>query len=297
MANQRLAMKYIVFAILMFFSSATAQGRDTWAAPWDAYFLPLGSTPTTGSCAINTSFHIANYLSYHTGTWGSINTDLEVWTLRLGVSTSSSIGEFSAAIPLHLAWGGILDPVLNVVHKWLGVGFSPEPALSEIRYDLASGESKIVNGTRFGIGDASVSWAYNFEPIWVRTTLGIPTGDASRYFGSGGWRIQLALGLEQKLFGVQIGVLVPLGIQTAIEVFKPQTSLQMRVWWQLPYNLPILLELHASTSPVQIGGQFAATVIAIRFVWQTSLGQFSFSEDLMPTLPDVVFAWDGRFGC
>ncbi|MEY4529651.1 MAG: hypothetical protein RLZZ156_372 [Deinococcota bacterium] len=290
-------MKYLVLLLVLLFSSASAQTRDTWAAPWDGYILPIGTAPIVGGCAIDAGFRIANYLSYNSGSWGEINTDVEVWTAKIGIRASSPIGEFSAAIPIYLAWGGILDPVLNVIHRWLGVGFSPEPPLSEIRYSLASGENKVVSGTRFGIGDALLSWAYNLEPFWVRTTLGIPTGDANQFFGSGGWRIQLSAGFEQKLFGVQIGVLVPFGVQTALEVFKPQTSLQMRLWWQLPYQLPVLLELHASTSPVKIGGQFAATVVAIRVVWQTSAGQFSFVEDISPTLPDVVLAWDKQFVC
>ncbi len=290
-------MKFLVW--LLFFvllSSAKAQGRDAWAAPWDAYFLPLGTAPMAGSCRLETSFRIANYLSYDQGSWGSLNTDLEVWTVRLGVRFSSPIGEFSAAVPLHLAWGGILDPALNTLHRWLNVGVSPEPPLSEIRYSLASGEARVVRGTRFGVGDALLSWAYRLEPVWLRLSLGIPTGDAAQFFGSGGWRLQFSAGLERRLYGVQLGFLIPLGQQSAIEVFKPQVSMQLKIWWQIPV-VPVLLELHASTSPVQIGGQFAATVIAVRFIWQTQIGQLAFVEDISPTLPDVVLAWDGQLGC
>ncbi len=286
----------MILVLFFVFPCASAQSREAWAAPWDAYFLPLGTAPLSSGCAIEPSFRMVNYLSYNTGAWGEINTDVEIWTLRLGVRYATEIGEFSVSIPVHLAWGGILDVPLNAFHRLIGVGSSPEPALSEIRYFLATGERKTVSGTRFGIGDAMVSWAYNLEPFWTRLTVGIPTGDASQFFGAGGWRVQISAGIEQRLFGIGLGVLVPLGKIEALEVFKPQISLQIRAWWQIP-SVPVQLELHATTSPVQIGGQFAATVIAIRFVWQTNAGQFSFSEDFMPTLPDVVLAWDGRFTC
>lgn len=288
----------LCYLILIFWlgSSALAQARDTWAAPWDAYFLPLG-LPPANHCGIDASFRIANYLSFNKGAWGSINTDVEVWTVQLGVVVPSRVGEFSLSVPFSLVWGGILDVPLNAFHRFLGVPTSPEPPLSEIRYSPAMGEARVISGTRYGIGDARLAWAYSLEPFWLRLSLGVPLGDASQLLGAGGWRVLLSAGFEQPLYGVRIGMLVPLGRVAILEQFKPLVSLQVRLWWQLPLALPVLLELHLTTSPVQLGGQFAATQVALRFVWQTSAGSLTFAEDITPTLPDVVLAWEQRFSC
>jgi hypothetical protein len=286
--------RFLVVWLMCLGSSSLAQ-RETWGALWDGYYLPLGNTPTSG-CALDASFRIANYLSYNEGAWGRINTDLEVWTVRLGIAQTSPIGEWSASVPLSLAWGGLLDPPLNAFHRLLGVGTSPEPPLSEIRYELLSGEAKTVSGTRFGIGDLALAWAYSLEPFWVRLTLGVPLGDSSRFFGAGGWRVQVSAGLEQARYGALVALLVPLGQVALLEPFGALVSFQARAWWQ-PFELPVRAELHLTTSPVQVGGQFAATVLAIRVVWQTSAGTWTFGEDITPTLPDVVLSWEQRFGC
>jgi hypothetical protein len=285
---------WVVVCLVWFVPSSLAQ-RQTWSAIWDAYFLPLGSPPTS-TCVIDASFRIANYLSYNEGTWGRINTDLEVWTVRLGIAHNSPIGEWSASVPFSLAWAGILDPPLNAFHRLLGVGVSPEPPLSEIRYELTDGAAKIVSGTRFGIGDLSLGWAYDFQPLWVRLHLGVPLGDSSRFFGAGGWRLQLSGGLEQDRYGARLAVLVPLGGVALLEPFGALVSLQALAWWQ-PFELPVRLELHLTSSPVQLGGQFAATQLALRVIWQTSAGSFTFGEDITPTLPDLVLSWEQRFGC
>jgi hypothetical protein len=286
--------RFFVVLLLWFGSSSLAQ-RETWGAIWDAYFLPFGNTPTNG-CALDASFRIANYLSYNEGTWGRINTDLEVWTVRFGIAHTSQIGEWSASVPLSLAWGGLLDPPLNAFHRLLGVGTSPEPPLSEIRYELTSGEAKTVSGTRLGIGDVALAWAYSLEPFWVRVTLGVPIGDSSRFFGAGGWRAQVSVGLEQARYGALVVVLVPLGRVALLEPFGALVSVQARAWWQ-PLELPVRAELHLTTSPVRVGGQFADTMLALRIVWQTSAGAWTFGEDITPTLPDVVLSWEQRFGC
>ncbi|MFN3267606.1 MAG: hypothetical protein ACK41E_12305 [Deinococcales bacterium] len=286
-----------IFALALLFlcgSSSLAQ-RQTWAAPWDAYFLPLGYQPSSG-CVVDASFRIANYLSFDEGTWGSINTDLEVWTLRLGIAQRTQIGEWSASLPLSLAWGGILDPPLNAFHRLLGVGVSPEPPLSEIRYNLTGGSARTVSGTRFGVGDLSLAWAYPLEPFWVRVTLGIPLGDSNRFLGAGGWRVQFSAGLEQARYGGLFALLVPLGRVELFEPFGALPSVQAQAWVQ-PFYIPVRLELHLNTSPVRVGGQFASTTLALRVVWQTSAGAWTFGEDITPTLPDIVLGWEGRFGC
>jgi hypothetical protein len=285
---------WVIVCLLWFAPSSLAQ-RETWGAIWDAYFLPLGTTPTN-SCAIDASFRIANYLSYNEGTWGRINTDLEVWTLRLGIAHTSPIGEWSASVPFSLAWAGLLDPALNAFHRLLGVGVSPEPPLSEIRYELSGGAARIVSGTRFGIGDLVLGWAYHLEPFWLRLSLGLPLGDSSRFFGAGGFRLQLSGGLEQDRYGALLALLVPLGGVALLEPFGARISLQARAWWQ-PFELPVRLELHLSTSPVQLGGQFADTMLALRIIWQTGIGSLTFGEDITPTLPDLVLSWEQRFGC
>jgi hypothetical protein len=285
-----------VLVYLLWLAPVGQAQRQTWSAIWDAYFLPLGTTPTS-ACAIDASFRIANYLSYNEGTWGSINTDLEIWTVRLGIAHNSPIGEWSASVPVSLAWAGILDPPLNAFHRLLGVGVSPEPPLSEIRYELNGGAAKIVSGTRLGIGDLNLGWAYNFQPVWVRLNLGVPLGDPSRFFGAGGWRLQLSGGLEQERYGARLALLVPLGRVALLEPFAAQVSLQALAWWQPFELLPVRLELHLSTSPVQLGGQFAATQLALRVIWQTGAGSFTFGEDITPTLPDLVLSWEQRFAC
>ncbi len=292
------AMPYLlILCCCLFLSTANAQSRSAWSAIWDPYLLPIGTAPITTGCSLDTGFRIANYLSYNQGTWGNINTDLETWQLRVGASIATDYGEFSASIPLTLAWTGILDPVLNLVHRVLNVGVSPEPALDEIRYTInAGGNTRSISGTRFGIGDANLSWAYTLEPVWTRITLGIPTGDSTRWLGAGGWRIQFAIALEQPLYSLAFAVLIPLSKIAILEDFQQQISLQALLRWQLPWELPGSLEFLASTSPAQIGGQFAALTIAIRILWQNdSIGTISFNEDFMPTLPDVVLAWDKRF--
>jgi hypothetical protein len=288
-------VRRLFVVLLLFLGSSSLAQRETWGAIWDAYFLPFGSTPTSG-CALDASFRIANYLSYNEGTWGRINTDLEVWTVRLGIAHNTEIGELSASVPLSLAWGGLLDPPLNAFHRLLGVGTSPEPPLSEIRYELFTGETKTVSGTRLGIGDLALAWAYPVSPLWLRLALGVPIGDPSRFFGAGGWRAQLSLGLEQARYGALVALLVPLGRVEVLAPFGALVSFQARAWWQ-PLELPVRAELHLTTSPVQVGGQFANTVVAIRVVWQTNAGLWTFGEDISPTLPDVVFSWEQRFGC
>lgn len=288
-------VRIFALVLLLCFGSSSLAQRQTWAALWDAYFLPLGYTPTSG-CALDASFRIANYLSFNQGAWGSINTDLEVWTLRLGIAQNTPVGEWSASLPLSLAWGGVLDPPLNAFHRLLGVGVSPEPPLSEIRYSITGGEAKIVSGTRFGLGDLSLAWAYPLEPFWVRVALGVPLGDSSRFLGAGGWRVQFSAGLEQARYGGLVAVLVPLGRVDLLEPFGALVSVQAQAWVQ-PFELPVRLELHLSTSPAQIGGQFAGTALALRVVWQTGAGLWTFGEDITPTLPDLVLSWEGRFGC
>ncbi|MCL6647169.1 MAG: acylphosphatase [Chloroflexi bacterium] len=76
-------------------------------------------------------------------------------------------------------------------------------------------------------------------------------------------------------------------------VFRLATSLGLRGWTGLPWDLPGRLELQATTSPLQIGGEFAAVIVALRYV----PGKFSFSEDVTPALPDVALTWQEEWGC
>ena len=295
-------MKYFYLSsmiVLLLCSNAFAQEnpaqenpsvQNSWDAIFDPYMLPYGSRPISSGCGVDADFRIVNYLSYESGDWGSINTDLERWQLTAKFKAATPYGEFGIQIPFQVLWTGILDPPLNLLHGILGVGQSPVPALSEIRISLPGQADRGVFSPVAGFGDPILSWGNNWEyGIWTRVALGIPLGDSQNFLGGGAWRIGFTVGYDATWGGIAIHVIIPLTDAPQLAGLGLRTSLGARVWARLPWNLPGKLEMVLQSSPVSVGGQFANLMWTLHIIiGEFGNTQFHFVEDITATLPDVV---------
>jgi hypothetical protein len=292
-----MARLQIVLALLCiaFSSSALAQSRAVYPALYDPYMIPSERVPASG-CGVLAGFRIVNYLNYAEGPWGNINTDLEIWQWRIGASAETSLGEWSIEVPFEVSFGGILDTVLNPYHDLLGLPSSPTPPLSEIVINLNGQPSRGVTTPSFGFRDPILSWGMRFDDgFWARVSTAIPIGDWKNFHGAGGLRIALAGGLERDWFGVSATLTVPLTYIPIFEGLGNVPTIGATGWIVMPWNLPGRLELQLGSSPVTLGERFTNFTVALRIVVVSSVGAFSFNEDLTAPLPDVVFSWDSRF--
>jgi hypothetical protein len=281
-----------IAVLLSLWSWALAQ--EGWNPLWGVYLLPI-KVPAPRGCTVELEGSILNYLSYAKGDWGEIENDAEELRISAGVYASTEWGQFGIGVPLRLYWGGFLDYALNPYHAWLGLPTSPAgPPRTIIAVTDAADNSRRIISPQLGLGDPVLSWSLGGpEGWWGRASLGVPLGDPGRFMGSGGWRGSLTVGLQQPDWGGALHTLVPFGSQALFAGLGQQPTLGAWLWSRLPWELPGRLELQASTSPVALGGSFARTLVALRYVW----GGFSLAEDITPALPDVVIGYAGWFGC
>ncbi len=279
------------------FAQENPSVQNSWDAIFDPYMLPYGTRPIASGCAVDADFRIVNYLSYESGDWGEINTDIERWQLTAKFKAATPYGEFSILVPFQILWAGILDTPLNFIHGILGVGQSPVPALSEIRISLAGQPSRGIFAPVAGFGDPILSWGANWDyGIWTRASLAIPLADATNFLGGGAWRIGLTVGYDAAWGGIAIHAIIPLSSAPQLAGLGLRASIGARVWTRLPWNLPGKLEMVLQTSPVAIGGKFANLMWTFHIIiGEFGNTQFSFVEDITATLPDVVLGVNSSF--
>jgi hypothetical protein len=279
--------------LLLLWLVPLAQAQEGWNPLWGVYLPPLRVSAPAG-CTLELEGTISNHLSYSAGTWGEIETDVEEIRLVAGLYRSSEWGQFGLHLPFRLYYGGFLDYLLNPYHAWLGLPTSPAGMpRSLIAVSDPSGGIRQVNRPQFGLGDPVLSWSLGVEGLWGSASLALPLGDPGRFMGAGGWRAAVVLGLQEPHWGTALQLVVPLGPQPIFSGLGARPTLGAWLWSRLPWGLPGRLELQGSTSPIVVGGRFAATLIILRY----TLGGFSIAEDLTPALPDVVLGYRGWWEC
>ena len=285
-------MRVFVVLVLMLAGSGLAQ-REIWNPISGSYLPPVGEKPVS-SCQIRLGAALSNYLSLDSGSWGEIGIDLEELRLTPGLYKGTPWGEFGVQVPLKLYYGGFLDYALNVIHSALNQPTSPLPPRTLLYLRDAAGDQRGIYTSAAGFGDPVLSWGgLASDGVWGRISLALPLGDPNRFLGSSGFRFAIGMGWENDFWGFTGQLVVPLGQQPVFGDFGTRPSVGARVWSRLPWSLPGKLELQASTSPMVVGGRFASTTIALRYVWN----EFFFSEDLTSALPDVVFAAEPGWPC
>jgi hypothetical protein len=285
----------LILVCIVFGSSALAQSRAVHPALYDPYMIPNERIPALG-CGMLTGFRIVNYLNYAEGSWGNINTDLEVWQWRIGATADTPLGEWSIEVPFEVSFGGILDTVLNPYHQLLGLPLSPTPSLSQIAINLNGQPGRGTNTSSFGFRDPILSWGMRFtDGFWTRVSTAIPIGDWKNFHGAGGLRVALTGGLERDWFGVSATLTVPLTYIPIFEGLGNVPTIGATGWIVMPWNWPGRIEMQFGSSPVTLGERFTNFTVALRIVIVSSAGVFSFNEDLTAPLPDVVLSWDSRF--
>ena len=283
-----------VLVTLFLLLTPLVHAQEAWNPLWGVYMPPLKG-PAPPGCSIELEGALINYLSYSAGSWGEIETDVEEIRLMAGLYQSSEWGQFGLHLPFRLYYGGFLDYVLNPYHAWLGLPTSPPgPPRSVIVVRDASDRTRQTDRPQFGIGDPVLSWSLGGPGgFWGSASLVFPLGDPARFMGSGGWRTALAVGFQDSSWGVALQSVIPLSYQPIFEGLGYRPTIGAWLWSHLPWELPGRLELQASTSPIQLGGSFARTLVTLRY----TVGGFSIAEDLTPALPDLVVGYGGRFGC
>ncbi|HWG85410.1 MAG TPA: hypothetical protein VNT60_08025, partial [Deinococcales bacterium] len=100
-------------------------------------------------------------------------------------------------------------------------------------------------------------------------------------------------------FGASLGFSHPLEGAPALPGQRLRPALLARAWWEPRWEwIPDLarglrVELTAVRSPLTQGGDFTRVLVGLTF----ALGPFSFSEDVTPSQPDVVFTAEHAFSC
>jgi hypothetical protein len=281
-----------LLVVLGLVSPAQAQ-NEVWNPISGVYLPPVGRPPLS-SCQIALETAIANHLSYDSGAWGEIAVDLEEIRLTPQIYAPTPWGELSVQVPLRLYYGGFLDYLLNPIHEMLRLPVSPLPPQTYLSMRRQGQPPREITAPVFGLGDLVLGWAFTGpEKSWGRVSLAIPLGDSSRYLGSGGFRAAVVVGWDEETWGLLGQLAIPFGPQPVFGDFGTRPSLGLRGWTRLPWDLPGRLELQATTSPLQVGGEFAAVIVALRYV----LDKFSFGEDVTPAVPDVALTWKKQWGC
>lgn len=281
-----------LLAVLWLVGSVRAQ-NEVWNPISGVYLPPAGHSPIS-KCRILLETALANHLSYDSGAWGEIAVDLEEIRLTPQMYTPTPWGELSAQVPIRLYYGGFLDYLLNPIHEALRMPMSPLPPQTYLSMRRQGQPPHEITAPVFGVGDLVLGWAVTGPgKSWGRLSLALPLGDSSRYLGSGGFRLAVVVGWDEETWGLLGQIALPFGPQPLFGDFGTRPSLGLRGWTGLPWDLPGRLELQATTSPLQIGGEFAAVIVALRYV----PGKFSFSEDVTPALPDVALTWQEEWGC
>jgi hypothetical protein len=286
-------VRRILLTLVLACGWAGAQ-REIWNPISAPYLPPLGEKPLEHACQLRLGAALANYLTYDSGDWGEIGADLEELRLTPGLYQGTPWGEFGVQVPFMLYYGGVLDSILNPIHQALGQPHSPSPPRTLLYLRDEAGNQRGIDSPAMGIGDPVLIWGrLASDGVWGRLSLALPLGDPGRFLGSGGFRFALSLGWESEFWGLTGQLVVPFGQQPVFRSFGTRPSVGGRFWTGLPWGLPGRLELQASTSPMVVGGHFASTTVALRYVWDG----FSFSEDLTAGLPDVVFAAERGWPC
>lgn len=286
-------MRRILLTLVLACGWTWAQ-REIWNPISTPYLPPLGGKPLEHTCQVRLGVALANYLTYDSGDWGEIGADLEVLRLTPALYAGTPWGEFGGQVPLVLYYGGFLDYLLNPLHAALGQPTSPMPPRTLLYARDMSGSQRGIEAPTAGLGDPVISWgAVASDGMWGRVSLALPLGDPGHFLGSGGFHFAMSMGWESDFWGLTGQLVIPFGQQPAFGSFGTRPSVGGRFWTGLPWGLPGRLELQASTSPMVVGGHFASTTLALRYVWDG----FSFSEDLTAGLPDVVLAAEGHWPC
>ena len=172
----------------------------------EAYLLKPGET------RIGYRIDLANvFLKEQSGT-SVVDIDLEglrqTFSYRRGMSDKIELGVF---VPLQYNGHGFLDGIIESWHGFFGLPNGDRPLFAKNQYAYvvsSDGEFKILGESdQFGIGDIVLTGKYLYKPesgkspaIAGRVGLKLPTGDAGRQLGSGGFDIGVSVA-AQKSYG------------------------------------------------------------------------------------------------
>ncbi|GEM46530.1 hypothetical protein [Deinococcus cellulosilyticus] len=291
-------MKRLLCILLMTTSGSLAQllMPESNSLIHSSVLSPFGQLPLSEGCRLGLNFSIANEQSFNKGDWGDMGIDAEVWKLEPTFRTSTSVGEFGVSVPLTYVWGGVLDAPLDVYHQIIRMNriVNPERGRALSFYRLSSGEERVYDQPAFGLGDATLSWAYPLDDFFVKATLGVPLGRKEQFIGAGAWKSSVQVGYGTAGAGLmgQVGW-VWNARATEVSPLELQPQYGLKAWSNLPWNLPVRIETEVRTSPFRNGGTFADPTWSLRFVF----ADVGFQEDLTPALPDVTLSTTQEWSC
>lgn len=276
--------------LLWFFLASSSFGGVGWAqevfSPLPGNFLvPLSPPEEYLGCRLHLRLALANHLSYASGSWGELGFDLEEIRAELGIGLREEAWGLGLFFPLSLYYGGVMDYVLDPLHQVLGL---PRNLVQGqvLLFARKGGEERRWEGSVWGPRDPYLRLDLNLGQTKAIGAVAFPLGSVERFLGSGGTRILLGGGWEEKTIRVWGGVLWPLGPQPGLEPFSYGPALMGALRWEILGVGPLALEVHGFVGPLREAGPFAQGLI-LKF----SYGQLSFAEDGSRGLPDVVFSW------
>jgi hypothetical protein len=261
-----------------------------------------------GGCELGLNLAVANSLSAAEGAWGSLYLDSEEWEARFSLRQSLLLGhiseqkplvlELGSEIPIKAIWGGVFDAPLDEFHKLLRVGHNT--VQNRVLIDIKrtdGGQQWLQTQNVFGLGDPMVYLGLSTPlaegVLEGRLSLQWPLGQRELLLGAGVPLSGLYLAWNSPTWGLDASG-TWLWQPTSAFGRSVRPTLGARAWFQTNWSwLPAVLrgftiEVSGATSPLGDLGRFSNPSLALRIGY---LGVF-FSEDLLPTLPDVVL--DGR---
>lgn len=170
----------------------------------DSQYLETAALEDSFSASLS---HSSTFMMRNSTAW-SVNIDMELTELTLRYKKNiDNILELGIDVPLLSMNSGFMDGILASYHKIFGFsdyGRSTRPK-NEFLYDIRKNGSLILKGKggRTDIGDIRVSakkMIFNSDPvISLKADIELPTGSASKGFGSGSIDTCIAILMDKKL--------------------------------------------------------------------------------------------------
>ena len=235
-------------------------------------FVGTGS-PVLESAQIRESFDVdltysSTYLVRNSGEW-SFNIDLEalITDLRLNKVVGNRL-ELGLDLPLIDYYGGILDGMLKSYHDTFGFsdygrGLRPD---NEFLFQVNHNGLTVVEGKSGGVslGDIKISarevLSANDPVISMNAFLELPTGDADKGYGSGGYEWGMTL-LMDKTLGRSLMAYTNLGIVFA-DKYRGRGGIDLRnylfgglgIEWMYTRNLSLYTQFFIQDTPFEKTG-------------------------------------------
>jgi hypothetical protein len=234
------------------------------------FYQPVAERAATlpqGAWRFSTVAHYASHAKFSSGPDFSLARDGEILRWELGAAWGIiDRMELQAVLPLHYATSGFLDAFIDDVHSVTRLGPTglPRNQFAD-RLAFRGRTFHELEENRLGLGDASLAakWSLLLEPeaplgLALRGGLGLPSGSASRSFGSGQVDGGIGLLLEKALGSLHL--------YASASTSFPQAPRRFR-------------EAGVRIEPVVITA--SASVEWRIFEWLSALGQIDYGQPLL----------------